>query len=411
MEPTDDFVQQVRRWARTMVVGRPHDHQQHPSQVVTRGIVSDIAENHESANFRSRRVEAPGLSTDRHGSFSLSLDSLPDDVLIEILCWELAPDDLIAAGHTCRALRSCANSEVVWLCALERWESEGRINLPLARPPILAIGPAEIYDTPIPRLLLNPKGFKVRSLPISSSPLRIDWRDEAVTGMPHDTAPPTSDNDHTSARKLFQNAMLLRRTLADSPHPTVEALLSVSLNRKWTPSGDLLPAAHPTHMNLSTRGDILALWAPSGKIHIVYLRSRPPVVREYVLDVDVGGLLRDQTVFHCEVEAFRHREQEGVVVVVDSHHSLNVLFQPFCLEGEPRAEPSLVYALGLRPETYSITFKLSGHWLLFTEREPMVDSMFMTVLDLTSGRRWATDWVCQRLLSFVCTREPSSLAS
>ncbi|KAF8310673.1 hypothetical protein DL93DRAFT_2230137 [Clavulina sp. PMI_390] len=329
---------------------------------------------------------------------SSSLASLPFDVLIEILCWDLAPGDLVAISHTCRALRACMNSDIVWHYALLQSQYHGRITLPIIHAPILELDQA---DTSRSRFTITTAEIRARPLPVSSSPSRVTWLESTQETLYQRT--------HLSARKLYQRTMRIRDVLTKHAEPTVEPFATISITPSNIPPG----AANTAHtsvtspgMTLSTRGEVLALWFMSGEMHLIDLRAGDSYRQECIFRFDTAAPFRSfnspLSFDEClSVEPFLYRNQEGYVIVFEMESHLNVLFQPIRRSGdEQQPEPVMVCALRLNSANlYKI--KVSGRWLIFFELHPADDWLSevqtiwlcATIVDLESGERWTIPWL------------------
>ncbi|KAF8317922.1 hypothetical protein DL93DRAFT_482779 [Clavulina sp. PMI_390] len=235
---------------------------------------------------------------------------LPEDVLIEILCHSLTPRDIIAVSHTCRILRLCASSLIVWECAWGRDDS-----LPALNPPnIIPIHATSVYseedgteltlEQPLPSLTFGPPSLQ--QLGFSLPP-------------PHKALDPlwgTWSQGWNRHQKIYWSMMRVRHQLAHS-EPVVAPVHRLLHQH---------PIMDFIDMRLTPNGEVLVTYL-AHEVRLMHLEMGKMLVLPIRIETSFNGPYSVPVV--CGI--FTHKGKDGVLFAApfSQKNQVNVFFQPF----------------------------------------------------------------------------------
>ncbi|KAF8311956.1 hypothetical protein DL93DRAFT_2229283 [Clavulina sp. PMI_390] len=320
--------------------------------------------------------------------FEISSGRLPEDILVEILTWQLQPRDVVAVSHANRALRLLASLDVVWRCALLRWLTPDQKDFPLASSPTLDLGLASNFVDSRMTFSIECEGIEVGVLPVSSSLAHITWTKPLTEPKPDlsrsqaHARPPV--NSGLSLRELYWRTMRIQHTVMKEPFPVLELFASVYPK----PAGD----DELVDITISARGEVLAIWFRGGEIHLVDLRFGMFSRAHYVLHFDVEASVEDEgpIISITRVEPFVYHRKEGLLVVFATRKGVNMVFQPIQHhDRELPPNPIFVGALRVHPQSTVLMIKVSGCCLMIEEWDSTSDSRSLILVNLTNGKQWS----------------------
>ncbi|KAF8311971.1 hypothetical protein DL93DRAFT_2168676 [Clavulina sp. PMI_390] len=267
------------------------------------------------AHEASTKLKTVFINSDSQKGFGMSLELIPEDVLIEIFTWVLEPPDIVAVSHTNRALRLLSNLDIIWRCALLRWVKPDQKDFPLICSPTLDLTLVSPIFGDDGYFSTECETFNANSLPLSASLVRMDSihpmtqrsseRSTVFESTQIDSPLPLGD--------LYWRTLRIQWSLMRQSRPIMELVASISPKRLGPPDETRLIG-----ITLSARGEILSLWFHSGEVHLIDMRPSDQLWQQYVLRIDMKVSLRNEEpnihVHNC-VEPFVYLGKQGLLVV------------------------------------------------------------------------------------------------
>ncbi|KAF8316337.1 hypothetical protein DL93DRAFT_770987 [Clavulina sp. PMI_390] len=289
----------------------------------------------------------------------IGLATLPEDVLIEVMCQSLSLSDIVALSHTCRAIRLCTEIDVVWIHALRHQ-------------------PHSVPDFS-PLYFVNPNNDSEEHPTLS-----VDYSLATTTSTVVSLGEPTLHRPAPSLRDRYW-AALRARTLTSRPTVSVEVTAIVLFA--------LPPFQGVREMGFSSGGEVFWAWYDQG-IQLLDLRS--PHIISYRIDYSAFVPKQDKKAPRWRIAVWgRWKGEEGVMFASGqpSENKLELFFQPIprtpvhSESGSPGNTtcPSPVFMYTVFPDSELLDVHISGTYLIAEVRGDF-SSKSLRMIDLASGR-------------------------
>ncbi|KAF8321126.1 hypothetical protein DL93DRAFT_2224179 [Clavulina sp. PMI_390] len=287
-----------------------------------------------------------------HDYHRITLDSLPEDLIISILGESLSPWDLVALSQTCRRLHTCASARTAWKLA---WSRASNILPPMPLPSL------SIPQNNAESLVSTFSPFEPPPTICRSHPgLPVTPRDAYTGGLP-DYA--------TSFHQIARVQSQIRK-----PRLTIRPLIS-SLYKRSTSTFD-------NGMNIIGDGSFILFWN-AGDVHLFDIHHN----MDYTIHMKVS---------FAAAETFLLEGTEGILLAAVrksvQHRCIDLFFQPLCHSETPPDGLIAAQRLGMFSyrENASLTLlRFSAHrYLIIVDKQGILENALLQVFDLVRTKTY-----------------------